>query len=115
MGVYGDFVGRIGDGEGEWGFFAGGGDVAEEYGAAYANAGVQGDRRDEGARDAGLEEFAADLKAFFGFVRGVFGFVAGDAGAANVFGEEPFHGAAAFQVHFGGHDRFDFLLQLLRG
>lgn len=77
--------------------------------------GVQGNRRDEGARHAELIELAAELKPFLGTACGEGHFVTRNTGAADVLFKEPFHGTAAFQVHSWSHNRFHFVLKLIGG
>ena len=110
-----EFVRRSLHREVERSFGTGGDDGAEVDRVSRAVAGVDGNAGDEGARDAGLKEFAADDVSFVGMVRGKFHAIVWDACAAYPLLEKPFHAAATFEIHCRSHDSLNFVLQIVRG
>ena len=60
-----------------------------------------------------MVESATNLESLFGVMRSEIKFVMGNACAADVLVKKPINGTAAFQIHFRGHDSFDFALKLI--
>lgn len=90
-------------------------DGSETNEVARARLLVDRNAGDEGARDAGLKEFPANHEPICSRVSGEFDAVAGNAGAAHVLFEKPFHGAATFEIHRRSHHGLDFTLQIVGG
>lgn len=94
-------------------FGTGSNDGSKRNAMARAGARIERHASQKGTRHAGLKKFAPDEVALLVVVHGKFHAIVRDSRAPHPLLEKPLHGMAAFEIHGRGHDRFDFMLQLL--